>query len=252
MTLQSLTRFKAFLLHFCISVFIAAGVVVVVVVLWYPSPYFDAMGGATLLRLLIGVDVVIGPLITFLVFDPKKPHLKFDLATIAVLQVAALAYGGYVMFSARPVFTVFADGRFHTVPANAIDVDSLARASPEFRSLSLTGPRVVASRFPDDPQETAKVVAETAMGGADLADLPHLYVPYAQDAGIAAAAARPLVTLAQGSKESADRVNEFLTAHASGGRNLGFIPVTARNRDFSAVVDRKTGEIVGYLRIDPR
>ena len=35
------------------------------------------------------------------------------------------------------------------------------------------------------------------------------------------------------------------------GRSLGYVPVKARNRDFAAVVDRKTGEIVGYLPINP-
>ena len=50
---------------------------------WYPQPYFAAMGGATLILLLIGVDVVIGPLITLIVFDPKKKSLRFDLAVIA-------------------------------------------------------------------------------------------------------------------------------------------------------------------------
>jgi hypothetical protein len=38
------------------------------------------MGGEKLLRLLIGVDVVLGPLITLIIFDPRKPALKWDLA----------------------------------------------------------------------------------------------------------------------------------------------------------------------------
>jgi hypothetical protein len=58
---------------------------------WYPQHYFAAMGGTTLILLLIGVDVVIGPLITLIVFDPKKKSLRFDLAVIAVLQLGALS-----------------------------------------------------------------------------------------------------------------------------------------------------------------
>ena len=92
------------------------------------------MGGETLLRLLIGVDVVLGPLITLIIFDPEKPRLKYDLAVIAVLQFAALAYGSYVMFEARPVYNVFVGDRFETVAANAIDDESLARAADEFQS----------------------------------------------------------------------------------------------------------------------
>src|SRR4030095_3232307 len=103
MELRSLNRFKAFAIHLAVSVLIAAIVLTLIIVIWYPPPYFDAMGGDVLLRLLIGVDVTLGPLVTLIIFDPAKPKLELDLATIVVLQLAALAYGGYVMFEARPV-----------------------------------------------------------------------------------------------------------------------------------------------------
>ena len=45
-------------------------------------------------------------------------------------------------------------------------------------------------------------------------------------------------------------MSDFVNAHGS-GRAMGYVPVRARNRDFAAVVDRKTGEIVGYLPIVP-
>jgi hypothetical protein len=222
-----------------------------VVWFWYPRPYFEAMGGAMLLRLIIGVDVVVGPVITLLIFDPRKKSLKFDLAVIAALQVAALAYGSWVMFEARPVFNVFVDDRFYTVPANSIDNASLARAGAAYRTLSLDGPRVVAARLPADQQDKVNVAIGAAMGGPDLPDLPHLYFPYADAAGNAARAARPLVTLSQRGKVASDLVSAFVAEHGGAGRSLGYVPVKARNRDFAAVVDRTSGEIVGYLAIPP-
>jgi hypothetical protein len=250
-TLRSLTRWKAFGLHLAISALIAGFVIALVVVLWYPSPYFVAMGGEVLLRLLIGVDVVIGPLITLIIFDTKKPRLKYDLATIAVLQVAALAYGSYVMFDARPVYTVFVGDRFYTVPANSIDTESLARAAPEFGPLPLDGPRVVGARKSANADESGRTAMSAMLGGPDLQHLPHLYVPYASVAAEAARSAKPLVTLAQKGKEPSEQVTDFVSANGRVVRPLGFVPVRARNRDFAAVVDRKTGEIVGYLPIDP-
>lgn len=250
MTLQSLNRWKAFGIHLAISALIASTVLLLVVWLWYPAPYFAAMGGETLLRLLIGVDVVLGPIITLIIFDPAKPRLKFDLATIAVLQLAALVYGGFVMFEARPVYNVFVVDRFNTVPANAIDDDSLARAPAQFRPLPLTGPRVVAARAPDDPDERTRIAFESMVGGPDVQDLPHLFVPYEQARANVASAARPLVGLAQKDMNSAAKVNDFLATHG-GGQGLGYVPVRARNKDFAAVVDRKTGEIVGYLSVNP-
>ena len=251
MTLQSLNRWKAFGLHLALSALIAATVLLLVVWFWYPRPYFEAMGGEVLLRLLIGVDVVLGPVITLVIFDPKKPGLKYDLAVIGVLQVAALAYGGWVMFDARPVYNVFVGDRFQTVPANSLEADSLARAKPDYRTLSLTGPRIVAAQLPSDATERTDLMVGALMGGPDLASLPHLYLPYSEAAGDAARAARPLVTLAQRGKAAADAVGAFVAEHGGGGRSLGFVSVRARNRDFAAVVDRNTGEIVGYLSVAP-
>jgi hypothetical protein len=101
LSLQSFDRWKAAGLHLALSALIALTVVLLLLAVWYPQPYFQAMGGEKLLRLLIGVDVVLGPLITLIIFDPRKPALKWDLAAIAALQVTALAYGGVVMFQAR-------------------------------------------------------------------------------------------------------------------------------------------------------
>jgi hypothetical protein len=241
MTLHSFSRWTAFLTHLVISALIAATVVLLVVWLWYPAPYFKAMGGETLLRLLIGVDVVLGPVITLVIFDPAKPRLKYDLATIGALQFAALVYGGYVMFDARPVYNVFVKDRFNTVSARAPD---------QFRSLPLTGPRVVAGLVPENAEERSKIMLESVAGGPDVQDRPHLYVPYDQVRDKVASVARPLVGLAQKDRESAMRVSEFV-AERGAGRSLGYVPVRARNQDFTAVVDRKTGEIVGFLDVDP-
>ena len=252
MTLQSLTRWKAFGLHLAISALIATTVIALVAMLWYPRPYFVAMGGETLLRLLIGVDVVLGPLITLIIFDTKKPRLKYDLATIAVLQVAALAFGSYVMFQARPVYTVFTGGYFQTVAANTIDEESLVRAEPDFSLLPLNGPHVVGVRKPTNPDEALRISMSAMAGGPDVVNLPHLYASYGGDvAAEAARAAKPLVKLAQRGKVPAEQVTDIVNANLKIGRGLGFVPVRARNGDFAAVVDRKTGDIVGYLPINP-
>lgn len=251
MTLHSFNRFTAFGAHLLLSALIAATVFGLVMWLWYPAPYFDAMGGETLLRLLIGVDVTLGPLITLIIFDTKKPRLRQDLAIIAALQVAALAYGSYVMFEARPVYTVFVKDRFETIAANSIDPASLDKAPPAFHQLPLAGPQVVAAEPPKNADEAIDVGIQAFGGGADVANMPHLYLPYEKATDKVAKVARPLVSLSQRGKDQATAVNDFVTASGNGARSLGYVPVRARNRDFTAVVDRKTGEIVGYLALDP-
>ena len=251
MTLQSLNRWKAACLHLVLSALIALTLVLLVVSVWYPAPYFAAMGGATLLRLLIGVDVVLGPVITLIIFDAKKPRLKFDLAAIVALQVAALAAGAFIMFDARPVFAVFTGDRFEVVPANSIDDASRARAAAEFASLPLGGPRVVGAHLPSDARERADVSMSALQGGPDIAYLPHLFHSYAEVAVDAGRRARPLSQLARRGPDDALLVRGYVDRSGRAEASVGFLPVRARNQDFAMIVDRKTGAIVGSLRINP-
>lgn len=250
MPLSSLSRWSASAYHLGISAAIATAVVSLMLAVWYPGPYFAAMGGDTLIMLLIGVDVVIGPLITLIVFDPAKKHLKLDLSVVAALQLAALAYGCSVMFAARPVYNVFVVDRFETVAANQVDEASLAAVKEgPFRTLPLTGPRIIAARQPDTPQRQADIVMSAMNGGPDLANLADLYVPYAQFRQGAAQAARPLAELAKRQPEALPAIRALLAGPAGG--SLGFLPMKARNRDMTVVVDTKSGDVVDILPVYP-
>ena len=252
MTLTSLNRWRASTLHLGISAAIAAAVVTLMLALWYPQPYFAAMGGETLILLLIGVDVVIGPLMTLIVFNPKKKSLRFDLAVIALLQLAALAYGSYVMFEARPVYTVFVVDRFEAISANAVDADSLTKAgAKEFRTLPLTGPKIIAARQPDDPKRQSDVVISAMDGGPDLANLADLYVPYPQFRQDAARSARPLAELAKRQPQEAATIRAFVDTSGRAENTLGYVPLKARNRDMSVILDKKSGDVIGIIPVYP-
>src|SRR4051812_39853954 len=95
-------RIRAATLHLALSAAIAAAVFLPIYFFWYPDVLFSKAGGRDLFFLILGVDVTIGPLITFVIFVPRKKGLAFDLAVIAILQTAALAYGVYVLFESRP------------------------------------------------------------------------------------------------------------------------------------------------------
>ena len=251
LTLASLNRWKASAIHLGMSAVIAVAVVVLMLALWYPQHYFAAMGGATLVMLLIGVDVVIGPLITLIIFDPGKKSLRFDLAVVALLQLAALVYGCSVMFAARPVYNVFVVDRFEVVAANAVDEESREKANPQFRTLSLTGPEVAGALQPTDQKRQADIVMSAANGGNDLANLPDLFVPYDDVKAQAARKAKPLAELAKRQPHAAPVIKSFAAGSGRSEDAVGFLPMKARNKDMSVVVDRKTGDIVGIVPVNP-
>jgi len=250
-TLTSLNRWKASAIHLGISAAIGISVVALMLALWYPQHYFAAMGGDTLIMLLMGVDVVIGPLITLIVFDPKKMNVRFDLAVIALLQLAALLYGCSIMFKARPVYNVFVVDRFEVIAANAIDDESREKAKTAFQSLSLTGPKLAGALEPTDPKRQADIVMSAAGGGNDLSNLPDLFVPYDDVKARAGQAAKPLSELVNHQPQDAPVVKSFVAASGHAEDTVGYLPMRVRNRDMAVVVDRKTGDIVGIVPVNP-
>ena len=93
-------KFFAMLIHVCLSLLIFAAIVAWVLLKLYPSFYFSMSGGWQGLMLMAGVDVVIGPLITLLIFNPNKKRREVisDLLIIAVVQFAALGYGIHTVY----------------------------------------------------------------------------------------------------------------------------------------------------------
>ena len=121
-----ISALKAGAVHFLLSVLVAVLAAALVFMLWYPFPYRELMGGRELFMLVIGVDVVCGPLLTMVLYNPSKPRLDLvrDLGIVAIIQLAALIYGLSVVMAVRPVYLVYEVDRFNAV--SAVDIDELA------------------------------------------------------------------------------------------------------------------------------
>ena len=63
------------------------------------------------MRLVASVDLVLGPFLTFLIFDltKRRREIILDLAMILVIQIAALTYGVVATYTNRPVAIVLVD-----------------------------------------------------------------------------------------------------------------------------------------------
>ena len=245
-----LNRWTAASIHLGISAAIGACVLAVLFLVWYPPPLFRISGGSHLILLMLGVDVALGPLLTLVVFKQGKKGLKFDLSVIALAQLAALAYGLYVMALARPVYLVYAVGVFDAVAANDIAPGALAEGPPEYRSLSLTGPKMVGAKLPTDPKEREKLMFE-GLAGMDAAQQPKYYVPYPDVARDAAGRAQALSKLREKHPESADAIDAAVRKIGKSESALRFLPLRARDGDCSVVVDAETGDVVTMIDVDP-
>ncbi len=102
-------------MHLGISAIIFIVLAAIIVFVWYPGFLFQTDGGWQGIRLIAGVDFIIGPVLTLIVYKVGKPRLKLDLALIGLLQIACLTYGSWLVFEQRPLAVIYADERFYTM-----------------------------------------------------------------------------------------------------------------------------------------
>lgn len=249
MNLPVLNRFQAAGIHLIISACVAVGLLILMLELWYPPPLFNAMGGQELILLLVGVDVTVGPLLTLVVYVHGKKSLRFDLATIATLQLGALAYGAHAMYLGRPVFIAFAEDAMAVVSAADVDEGSLAKARPEFRDLSKIGPVLVAADMPADVNERNDVLF-AGLGGIGLQHLPQYYVPYRERSNEILAASRPLTDARNLTGSEHTTLAAAIKRSGKTSSDLRFLPVKTRRAILLALIDAKSGRLLEILAVD--
>jgi hypothetical protein len=230
---KAFNRWQASGTHLLICVVIAATVIAVMLGVWYPGPLFEAAGGTGMLYILVGVDVILGPLLTLIVFKSGKRGMKFDLAVIGLVQAAALAYGVHIVFLARPAFIVFVKDRFELPTVVDLDPAQLALAKyPQFRSPGWTGPELAAADMPTDPKERDRLI-DAALAGFDLQHFPRYYVPYADRTKEVLAQAMTIARLRTAEPASAKAVDAYL---ASSGTREGDVRAMMLRTRFAWVV----------------
>lgn len=235
--------------HLLISATVAVGAALLVFGLWYPGAFRYLAGGRDLFLLVTSVDVILGPLLTFAVFNPAKGwrHLRWDLAVIGVVQLAALVYGMHTVFEVRPVAMVFEVDRFRLVTAYDVPAKDLSLAKQPYSSLPWTGPSLLGARTPLAGAEHNDVLFE-ALNGTDISSRPQFWQPYEQSKAAALARSRPLAVLLTHYPQQANEIRRQLAAMPADESTARFLPAMARG-EWVAVLSQ-AGEVVGYLPLD--
>jgi hypothetical protein len=145
-----MTRWKAAGIHFTISVAIFV-LVFGLILYWYSPGLLKIAKADQLIAMITGIDLVLGPMLTLLVFNAKKKSLKFDLGVIALAQLSALVYAVYIAYWARPQFVVAVIDRFELVSALDVKEDpNLEKAKEKCVYQSVWAPCWVGFVMPND------------------------------------------------------------------------------------------------------
>ena len=246
------TRLKAASIHLGISALVALLAGLLVFALWYPYPYREVSGGRELFRLVVSVDVVLGPLITFAIFNLAKPRqeLRRDLVIVGLLQLSGLAYGLWTVHLARPVHLVFEVDRFRVVHQVEIPPDLAAKVPPGIPLAPAGGPTPLAMRPFRSEQEKADLTI-AALQGIPLSARPELWQPYPEARDRVLRAAHPARQLLSRFPQRAAEIEDTLRKSGHDVAHAAYLPMVARKADaWTVLLDASTAEIIGYLPLD--
>ena len=239
--------------HLAASALIAVACAALVFGLWYPYPYSDLASGRELFALLISVDLVAGPLLTLIVYNPKKPRRELwrDVGTVIVLQLAALGYGLHIVAQARPVFLAFEGDRFRVVAVPDIDSASLARAPSGMARLSWMGPQTIGVKLLEGSDPDYQKSIMLAVQGIHPAFRPERWVDYDVQRQQVIRQSKPLAELKRKRPEQSALIDEAVREKGLVEMDLGYLPfVSSHHTDWVVAVDLKTGFPKLYLPID--
>jgi hypothetical protein len=239
---------KAMVWHFVGSLLVALIVGVLVFGVWFPYPFRQLSGGTELFLLIMVVDLVCGPLLTFVLYNPVKPkrELILDLSLVVVLQLAALSYGVWTLHVSRPLYLVCEFDRFKVIALVDVELPELDKLPEILQRQLFKGPQIVGLRD-GSKAEREKVMFESVQGGRDYGERPGFYVAY--DGAKAYQKARPISDFIRKHPDRQDDLSKLTGSSAAQAANQWrYLPIIAR-QDWVAVLNAQ-GEIVGYLKGD--
>lgn len=243
--------------HFWLSLGVAILTALLVFGAWYPAPFREISGGLSLFVLMLGVDVVCGPVITLVLLHPSKSRqaLAVDMVLIAGLQLGALAFGLHSLSHARPLALVFEVDRFRVVSYADIQEVDLANAPDWVSPWRFEAPRVLGTRTARSGAEKLDSV-DASLQGVEPGQRPDWWQDYAFSATQAKERSLPLEALQQLNPDRIDRIQTAAAQAAlepqanetSSPNALRWLPVVSRQTmDWVVFVDPVTGRVRGYV-----
>ena len=252
MKINQINRFQAFGGHLLGSTVVGLFSSALVFFVWYPWPLPVATGVTAIFLILLAVDIVIGPCITLIVFNPAKKELKRDLLIVLLLQVGALLYGMHTVFVARPVYYVFNMDRFDLVYANDLTTEKLDKVTDaRFRSAPWLRPEVIAARRPDSSEARTELLFSAIGGGDDLPQMPQYYVPYTEMKPRVLERIHPLKELESFNKERAGEIAALISKYSSIKDGVGFLPLKGNVEDLTIIVRKDSAEVLEVKNFKP-
>ena len=247
-------RLKAFGLHLLGSTVVLSSILGTLYLGWYHWPGWQLADVVHVVIVMVGVDVVIGPLLTFVIARSTKSRreLTRDIAMIVTVQLVALVYGTVSLWSGRPLYYAFSENVLQLVQAYDIEAPELAlarRQKAEFAPHWYSLPRWIWAPLPQDPNESKKIVTSSILGGDDVISMPRYFKPWEQGLPTLRTQLKKVDAVAYFSTGDKKLLKERMRAAGLPTDQLNSMPLTGRGHPLLAVFDPTSLKIMAIFKV---
>lgn len=238
-------RLAFFLKHLIISCLVGILISLIILLVWYPTPLAQATGVLEIYFMLLGIDIIIGPLLGFIVYKVGKKTLKFDLTVIICLQALALGYGVYTLAQGRPAWIVYHGDRFELVRHNEILRNNIQQADLRYQKTPWTGPQYVTTQQTVNLNTKNDDLFNAIFGHISVSQKPERYTQLENARPRMASHIYAIEILKK--FNSHEQVDQTVQRYPEA---IGYFPLKAQRKDMTVLVD-KNYQVIEIVNLQP-
>ena len=246
-------RLKAFSLHLLSSATALTLILGSLYFGWYRWPGWHLADVTTVVLVMVCVDVVLGPTLTFIIANQKKSRreLTRDIGIIVAVQLCALIYGSVSLWNGRPLYYAFSESVLQLVQAydiDAKDAEAGRQQNPALAPHWYSLPRWIWAPLPQNAEESRKIIVSAITGGDDVISMPKYFKPW--DDGLASLRSKlkKVDDVAYFAKGEKMKLKERMKAAGLRDDQANTMPLTGRGHPLLAVFDPGTLKIMGTFK----
>jgi hypothetical protein len=246
-------RLKAFSLHLLSSATVLTLILGSLYFGWYRWPGWHLTDVTRVVFIMVCVDVVLGPTLTFIIANQNKPRRELvrDIGIIVAVQLCALIYGSASLWNGRPLYYAFSENVLQLVQAYDIDAaeaENGRRQNPALAPHWYSLPRWIWAPLPQNAEESKKIVVSAVTGGDDVISMPKYFKPWNEGLPSLKTQLKKVDDVPYFAKSEKKRLKERMKAVGLPDDQPITMPLTGRGHPLLAVFDPATLKIAATLK----
>ena len=222
---------------------------------WYRWPGWYLTGASTIALMMLGFDVVLGPLLTLIIANPGKPRRELvrDITIIVCVQIIAAGYGATTLWKGRVLYYVYSQKYLEMVQASDLDAEQVAlgrKLDPEFAPHLYSLPRWIYAPLPQDEKLRDEIVSASIAGDNDVIQMPRYYKPWEMGSPQLRRDLRTLDKMGEFSRKQKETLKERMKSRNLDPDQPISIPMMGRVGFLLAVIDPASARIAAIIRAD--